>query len=696
MFVNKQKRKPRTNTLVSVTLTAACSILPISGFAYYDDPDALLNEGDRGGSAVWDYCYGKPDAEPLPPDPRTLIQPGVSDGRAVHFNTFWKDCHTDPVAIKEEGSATTCGELREKFNRGAALLTGGSEGVGALFASDNPMTLTAAYGISTLTQWQYNHMWRSWGGYWKRPDNYDQLVAERYGSGLDYSQRNPYPLPGEDPNKTNGGSGQLPVLFTQLRDKNGDWSGRIGVTCHGCHSGEVGSPEDGKGLGLTYGSGSSLADLDLLLRDTLPLGYPASLATFANLSRTRGTNNASDINLAFMFPDDQLLPPLGDLIGGVFSGSTGSMDTPAWWNMGHKPSKFVDAVFPMDAPRVDMVFYTPFFGLFGTVLGPISEDGQDWMRDHGPAANTWVETLKSPKYPYPVDETLAEEGSELFHTLDLWGSDRDNPIERRPEGNGSCAGCHGAYAPKYVNDPDFLASPDLEGMAGYVVPLDIIGTDTNRATTNNQAVQRNGARNFFGYPNSPEYCGPQNLDEVRGDREIGYIAPPLYGVWASAPYMHNGSIPNVWEILKPEDRPSLWRRVSKPKIKNPWWNNGNVVMGYDTDLDRAYDQDKMGWKYDKIACERRTWWNPSVTPYINCDPGDEDATPAAQNIMKYLYSNFIVVWNLLAWPTITVNQIEDRKIYNTHMYTQGNEGHEFNSVLTDHERLAIIEYLKTL
>ena len=35
------------------------------------------------------------------------------------------------------------------------------------------------------------------------------------------------------------------------------------------------------------------------------------------------------------------------------------MDTPAWWNMGHRPAKFVDGVFPMDSPRVDAVFYAP-------------------------------------------------------------------------------------------------------------------------------------------------------------------------------------------------------------------------------------------------------------------------------------------------------------------------------------------------
>ena len=42
-----------------------------------------------------------------------------------------------------------------------------------------------------------------------------------------------------------------------------------------------------------------------------------------------------------------------------------------------------------------MVFYTPFFGLFGSLGGQISEAGQDWMRDNGPDLNTWIDTLKA-------------------------------------------------------------------------------------------------------------------------------------------------------------------------------------------------------------------------------------------------------------------------------------------------------------
>jgi hypothetical protein len=52
-------------------------------------------------------------------------------------------------------------------------------------------------------------------------------------------------------------------------------------------------------------------------------------------------------------------------------------------------------------------------------------------------------------------------------------------------------------------------------------------------------------------------------------------------------------------------------------------------------------------------------------------------------------------WNLDAAP-ITSDELEARKIYNTHEYSQGNRGHEFTQVLTDAERKALIEYLKTL
>lgn len=38
----------------------------------------------------------------------------------------------------------------------------------------------------------------------------------------------------------------------------------------------------------------------------------------------------------------------------------------------------------------------------------------------------------------------------------------------------------------------------------------------------------------------------------------GYLAPPLVGVWATAPYFHNGSVPDVRSVLLPSERPIAW------------------------------------------------------------------------------------------------------------------------------------------
>jgi hypothetical protein len=39
----------------------------------------------------------------------------------------------------------------------------------------------------------------------------------------------------------------------------------------------------------------------------------------------------------------------------------------------------------------------------------------------------------------------------------------------------------------------------------------------------------------------------------------GYAATPLNGVWASLPYLHNGSVPTVWHLLGPvHERPRIF------------------------------------------------------------------------------------------------------------------------------------------
>ncbi|MEZ4325671.1 MAG: hypothetical protein R3B40_10665 [Polyangiales bacterium] len=823
------------------------------------DPNDLL-WARHGGWAVWDYCICKPDETPIGPDldPRTHVNRDAA-GPNILFNVAWKDCHMLPDVVGEEGMPTTCGELRARVAEGARLMVPGAAGGGALFSGNNYRELTSGFGIATFPATAYNNMWMSWG-LDERPDNFDFLVGQRVGSPFG-PVRNPYPLyygPGDPRNEVltgslipgvdspldilsnvtltpeaerTGGSGTMPYFFTHLRDEDGSYTGRIGITCQGCHTGSIGdatAPDMGRS-GYTEGSGSPLADHNLFLYDMLPRGYAASFVFWINLSKTRGVNNASDVNLAFLFPDNDAGYDFGTLGGLLTTGTSAGMDTPAWWNMGHRTAKFVDGLFPMDAPRVDMVFYTPIVGLFGVVgdgvtflvnavagvvdmvgyivtlalnaigLGPADvpagvfniingvfnafgidlvdltgldesqntdifqaisafisvdeeNDGQQWMRDHGVAINDWALTLKSPEYPGNVDRQLAEEGAVLFHELNLWQAGSGPGVPTLEGGNGSCSTCHGVYAPRYANDPNWLSDPALIGQAAYITPIDIIGTDRVRFNVNDQAMNEAGRHNFFGYAElqdevaagNADYCGPQNHNNYRDPvaaprnstarRALGYLAQPLHGVWSTGPYLHNGSVPNLRGVLDSSARPDLFRRFTTPTPSN--FQQGEVMMGYDTSLTRAFDHDNVGWRYQTyqevygracdpvggvtgaldcfqfnpldvlhlqsnlngaVQCVQNQFLGQITNQHRSCDPTGV-ATELLDTVLTFAQDNLILVWNLLYAPmdVTDFDSVNNRTWYNTRMYGQGNGGHTFGDGLTDHQRDAIIEYLKTL
>jgi len=54
------------------------------------------------------------------------------------------------------------------------------------------------------------------------------------------------------------------------------------------------------------------------------------------------------------------------------------------------------------------------------------------------------------------------------------------------------------------------------------------------------------------------------VDEVLNSRfgEEGYVTGPLDGIWARAPYLHNGSVPTMEHLLVPDSRPVKYKRGS--------------------------------------------------------------------------------------------------------------------------------------
>jgi len=676
----------------------------------------LTSNGGRNYAAV--YCETRPDDARLPSDPRELMAgDNIENGDyAVYFNDPFEICETEALFENQaRGNAilvsqgkdpvytakprpTTCGEWRTAVANGREYILSNPL-TGGVFTTQSVINVLEYVGASPPED----------------PDGLGALLAEvvqqRYGWPAS-PQRNRAPMPGEDPNQTDGGSLQLPISMAQEKDSDGNWTGKIGLTCFACHIGQIGTGEVAGGTGLydghpeLYGGSESGLFLGLNGSNTDPalglhdieqangiVGENAFNAVLANppwmANRTRGTNAADQEIIASLYGRDVdtmdwLAPEFTPEEEGKYTELPfillgGDQDQPTWWWTHNKPRYLWTGAGSAGSSRGNFfpASVNPYDGHWSKAR---EADFQDM--------DMWLNSLEAPAFVgREIDMALAEEGAVLFHTKDLWADPANGSIAR-PTGNGSCANCHGAYSPRYIHQPGFLPDPRLAGMAGYTVPMHILQTDPAQAdlsgftagTTNRTAI--GGANELWqAYPDAqvgyrmPEERAegetpfPAEMGDSIPGRQCGfgglggYSAPPLHGVWASGPYFHNGSVPTVWDVLSPSSRPNVWRRMRIPEA--------DAVLGdrgFDTSLERAYDYERLGWKYDVLACD-----SDSEAPYhLSCRTGHDADEPPSENA------------------------VDERTIYNTNAYSKGNQGHEYTQVLSDSERLAIIEYLKTL
>jgi hypothetical protein len=165
------------------------------------------------------------------------------------------------------------------------------------------------------------------------------------------------------------------------------------------------------------------------------------------------------------------------------------------------------------------------------------------VRIHEPL-NPFIDNLPPPPYPFGgVDLARAREGKALF---------REN-----------CASCH-------------------TSRNQTIYPAKALGVDPNRTMVNTSvsryglaALVMEGCRiyglNNQGQPGS-EWCVPegswqQQLDEYFRDTPArvvagtnGYKADVLHGIWAQAPYLHNGSVPTLGHLVCASTRPARFLR----------------------------------------------------------------------------------------------------------------------------------------
>jgi len=250
------------------------------------------------------------------------------------------------------------------------------------------------------------------------------------------------------------------------------------------------------------------------------------------------------------------------------------VSVPPWWNMGKKHAMFYSAEGRGDHTRYMILAST-------TCTDSVAEAAAiDAWFVH---VRAYLATLAPPPYPFPIDATLAADGGRLF--------------------DANCRRCHGSHGAggRYPN---------------LVIALDKVGTDPLLATSGYQDADR-----FIAWLEGSFYG---ELADARP--ALGYIAPPLDGIWATAPYLHNGSVPTLAGLLDSRRRPAYWRFAAERP---------------------DYDRQAVGWDY--VALEhgkagaagrddRRRIYDTDLEGYSNRGHtfGDDFTAGEHQALLEYL------------------------------------------------------------
>ncbi|MEO0482129.1 MAG: hypothetical protein AAF138_00725 [Planctomycetota bacterium] len=210
-------------------------------------------------------------------------------------------------------------------------------------------------------------------------------------------------------------------------------------------------------------------------------------------------------------------------------------DVPPWWHIKKKHGLYYNGMGGGD--------YAKLLQQIGVVMIEDQRDAEritEGMRD----LMAFLFTIEPPAYPWAIDADLAEVGRAVFEN--------------------DCASCHGTYGRGRGDDWTY---------PNALVPIGIVGTDPEYARIlKESALPGWYGKSWYAMAGRAEGEPPASYAEP----ELAYIAPPLDGIWASAPYFHNGSVPTLDAVLDSSLRPTLWKRSFR---------------------DDDYDPDRVGWRY---------------------------------------------------------------------------------------------------
>jgi hypothetical protein len=484
-----------------------------------------------------------------------------------------------------------------------------------------------------------------------------------------------------------GSANNLPVGFTVDERPTPH---QLGITCAACHTGQLEYQKDGVTYQLRLDGAPANADFQLFLTELVAASRATSqdskrFDAFARavLGPSHSTAKAATLKKSFdawveQFGEfmDKSLPasPWGpgrlDAFNMIFNRvAVRGLDLSKNFAVADAP---VSYPFVWNASRQDHTQWNGMvenglyihalarntgevFGVFGQfnpkrkapTLVLYGENSVDFTGLQ--ALEEKIAALKPPPWPrdvFPIDDALAARGEPLFAA--------------------NCIRCHGETKSKMVVEawatPVLVVGTDprmannaasrivdsglLKGSlmprpigarmknpakATDVLANSVVGSLIAEALKGKGAVQSAISLDLTKLGLSPE-TPLAKVNFVRKNLDELFIAPPdalkgayearvLHGIWATAPYLHNGSVPSLWELLTP-----------------PGQRKSSFMVG-----SRLFDPKNVGYATDQ-------------SPFKN---GNFTTDPANAN-------------------------------------GNGNGGHDFGTTLSDEDRWAIIEYLKTL
>lgn len=441
----------------------------------------------------------------------------------------------------------------------------------------------------------------------------------------------------------------LPVGFSRDREGKRTW---VGLTCAACHTGEL----ELKGQRLRIDGGQALINYSKF-EDELLAAMKAALAQPDKWQRfiarmPKGTDAAdvkasmekrvAELEIRYSINATEVAYGHGrlDAFGQIFNAVAAETlripenkrtpdaptSFPMLWDASHLDVVQWNASAPNKEPGPLAQNATTALAVYGTV--EVIGHGQTYpssiqIQNLGYIQKVFYQ-LTAPKWPTHLagepDATLRAQGEKIYQK--------------------ECLQCH-----SLVNDKD----PKRQ-LAAVLVPAAEVGTDMRMVNNFSAGTVKTGeleGKHFalwFG-----EKFGPQakrldvvmhvtagalarhpwdslraiikeyasNLERKVDDNILYYKARPINGIWASAPYLHNGSVPTVYDLLLPVSlRPA------------------NFYVG-----NRELDTVKLG--------------NHST-------------------------------------------QVEGASFFDTTQVGNSNSGHEYGTRLSEPERMALLEYIKTL